>query len=69
MFGTTVALGIVMFTVTVLVLVMVILFARSKHLALVTTLIRCSRELLRLWVYRYESVRYAAPLTYSRALS
>ena len=30
MFGTTVALGIVMFTVTVLVLVMVILFARSK---------------------------------------
>ena len=30
MFGTTVALGIVMFTITVLVLVMVILFARSR---------------------------------------
>ena len=29
MFGTTVALGIVMFTITVLFLVMVILFARS----------------------------------------
>ena len=30
MFGTTVALGIVMFTLTVLFLVMVILFARSR---------------------------------------
>ena len=33
MFGTTVMLGIVMFTLTVLFLVMVILFARSKLVA------------------------------------